>query len=278
MLTVAKLTAFLPILLVAVPLLAAMQPAKVSRIGFLSSGTLADSPANGFRQGLREHGYTEGQSVLIEWRFAEGRVDRLPNLAADLVTRKVDVIVTVSLAAALAAKKATGTIPIVFTVVTEPVAAGLISSLGRPGANVTGITNLGVELGGKRLELLKEAIPSLKLVVIPVVRTEPTAAPAAKESQLAGRRLGLEILPVDVRDVDDLQRAFTEAAREHGAVCLLPSAFLATHRIHIGEIATKARVALMGWHSDFAETGPLWPTVRTISRSVGAEPSTWTRS
>jgi putative ABC transport system substrate-binding protein len=243
--------------LLAAPLAAEAQPAAVSRIGFLSGGTRLEPVVQGFRQGLREHGYVEDQNALIEWRFAEGRVDHLPGLTRDLVARKVDAIVTVGLAAALAAKKATGTIPIVFTVISDPVAAGLVPSLARPGGNVTGITNLGAELSGKRLELLKDALPALKRVVVPVVRAEPTAAPAAKESETAGRQLGLTVRLVDVGDLYDLQGAFDVSARERGVVCLLPSAFLAAHRAQIVEFAARARVPLLAWVGEFAESGAL---------------------
>ena len=190
--------------LVAVPLGAGAQPGKVYRIGFFSASTRVDPLVDGFRQGLRERGYVEGQNVLIEWRFAEGRTDRFPGFATDLVSRNVEVIVTVA-NAVYAVKRATGTIPIVFTLVAEPVVVGLVPSLARPGGNVTGFTQLGVELAAKRLELLKEAIPSLKSVIIPVVRAEPQAEPAAKESQIAGRRLGLEIRLIDMRDADDVR-------------------------------------------------------------------------
>jgi len=257
-LTCVALAVSLALSILAAPLAAEAQAAKAPRIGFLSTTTLVDPVVDGFRQGLREHGYIEGQNLLIEWRFAEGRgSDRLPGFATDLVSRKVEVIVTVGNVAAFAAKKATGTIPIVFAVVHEPVATGLVPSLARPEANVTGITQLGVELIGKRLELLKEAIASLKSVVIPLVRTEPLAERFAKEAQMAGRRLGLEIRPIDVHDIDDLQRAFRAVARESGAVCLVPSGLLYTHRLQIGELATKARVPLIGWVSGFVTSGAL---------------------
>src|SRR6185295_19912287 len=149
--------------LLAAPLVAeAEQAAKVTRIGYLSHN-LAASPhlREAFLQGLRDLGYVEGRNVVIEYRYAEGKPERLPVLAAELVALKVDVIVTVSNTTALAAKQATRTVPIVFTAVADPVAAGIVTSLARPGGNVTGLASLGSELVGKRLELLKQAIPGV---------------------------------------------------------------------------------------------------------------------
>src|SRR6266446_2204247 len=143
----------------------AQQTEKVRRIGFLS-GTSKFPEIDGLMQGLREHGYAVGRNLLIEWRFAEGRNERLPSFAAELVRLKVEVVVTVSTDAALAAKKATASIPIVFTQVSDPVALGVVSSLARPGGNLTGFSIFAVELTGKRLELLKEAVPSLKSGII----------------------------------------------------------------------------------------------------------------
>ena len=173
------------------------QTEKVRRIGFLSAAIL-DPPIDGFRQGLREHGYVEGQNLLIEWRFAEGRNDRLPGLAAELVKLKVEVVVTLAPAAVLAAKKATASIPIVFTLVPDPVALGVVSNLARPGGNLSGFSQLTVELTGKRLELLKEAVPSLKSAVILTDSANPSKALVWKEAQIAAPRLGLEARLVEV--------------------------------------------------------------------------------
>jgi putative tryptophan/tyrosine transport system substrate-binding protein len=222
----AALVIFLAIGVLVAPLAAEAQAEKIRQIGFLSAARSGSEVNDAFRQGLREHGYVEGQNLLIEWRFAEGSDDRLSGFAAELVRLKVEVIVTLAPAAALAAKKATAAIPIVFTQVTDPVALGIVASLARPGGNLTGFSILGVELTGKRLELLKEAVPSLKLVVILTDSANPGGAVGVKEAQIAARRLGLEARLVEVRDADELEPAFTTMARERArGVVLVPSSF-----------------------------------------------------
>lgn len=139
---------------------------KARRIGFLSATILDSETQDAFRLGLREHGYIDGQNLVVEWRFAEGRDDRLPGFATELVNLRIEVIVTFATSAAQAAKKATATIPIVFTVVGAPVDAGLVTNLARPGGNLTGFTVLSADITGKRLELFKEAIPSMRSIVI----------------------------------------------------------------------------------------------------------------
>ena len=155
----------------------AQQTEKVRRIGFLS-GTNRFESFDALLQALREHGYVQGQNLLIEWRLAEGKSDRIAGLAAELVSLNVEVILAVATDCALAAKKATATIPIVFTQVADPIASGLVPSLARPGGNLTGFSTLGLELTGKRLELLKEAVPSSKSVIIsPTPRMPGTLSP-----------------------------------------------------------------------------------------------------
>jgi putative ABC transport system substrate-binding protein len=206
------------------------QTERVRRIGFLSAAIPGSEVDDALRQGLREHGYVEGQNLLIEWRFAEGRYDRLPGLAAELIRLKVEVVVTLSTEAALAAKKATASIPVVFTQVSDPVASGIVSNLARPDRNLTGFSILAVELTGKRLELLKEAVPSLKSVIVLARRESPVNALALKEAQIAAPRLGLEARLVDVHDADELEPAFTTMARERArGVVLVPSSFIVTH-------------------------------------------------
>src|SRR5262245_62707992 len=197
--------------IVAGPLNADAQQTQVRRIGFIS-GNVPNPPVDdALRQGLREHGYVEGQNLFIEWRFAEGRYDQFPGFAAELVRLKVDVVVTLGTEAALAAKKATAAIPIVFTQVTDPIASGLVPSLARPGANLTGFSILALDLTGKRIELFKEAVPSLKSVVI---LASAVNAVALKEAQITAGRLGLEARLIEVRDADALETAFTTMARE----------------------------------------------------------------
>jgi len=254
----------------------AQQTEKVRRIGFLSAATPDPQVDDGFRQGLREHGYVEGQNLLVEWRFAEGRYDRLPGLAAELIRLKVEVIVTATTAAVLAIKKATAAIPIVFTLVSDPVALGVVSSLARPGGNITGFSQITVELTGKRLELLKEAVPSLKSVVILTDSANPTSALVLKDAQVAGRRLGLEARLIAVRDADELEPVFTTIARERArGVVLVPSPFLVSHGIQISELAIKSRLPVLGWTGSggpWALTGVLisyGPSTFDILRRAG---------
>jgi putative ABC transport system substrate-binding protein len=263
--------------LLAVPLAAeGQQTEKVRRIGLLSAA-IPDPPVeDGFRQGLREHGYVEGQNLLVERRFAEGRNDRLPGFAEELVRLKVEVVVTVTTPAVLAIKKATAAIPIVFTLVSDPVALGVVSSLARPGGNLSGFAQLTVELTGKRVELFKEAVPSLKSVVILTDSANPTSALALKEAQIAARRLGLEARLIEVRDADQLEPAFTTLAREPACgVLLVPSSFLVSHGIQIAKLAIKSRLPVLGWTgsgSFWAKSGVLvsyGPSTFDILRRAG---------
>ena len=251
----------------------AQQTEKVRRIGFLSGAIPAPEVEDALRQGLREHGYIEGQNLLVEWRFAEGRNDRLPGFAAELVRLRVEVLVTLATPAALAAKKATAAIPIVFTQVTDPVALGVVSSLGRPGGNLTGFSLLAVELTGKRLELLKEAVPSLKSVVTLTDSANPTSALGVKEAQIAARRLGLEARLIEVRDADELEPAFTTMARERArGVVLVPSSFLVTHGLRIAELAIKRQLPVLAWTDSLVQRGALMsygPSTPDILRRAG---------
>ena len=243
-----RLAAILALGVILAPLAGgAQQKEKVRRIGFLA-GTNRFESYDALRQGLREHGYVEGQNLVIEWRFAEGRTDRIAGLAAELVSLNVEVIVAVAPDCALAAKKATAAIPIVFTQVSDPMASGLVPSLARPGGNLTGFSILGLELTGKRLELLKEAVPSLKSVIILTHSPNAVNALALKEAQIAARKLGLEARLVEVRDADQLEPAFTTMARERtGGVVLVPSFFFVTHRSQVAELAIKSRLPVLSW-------------------------------
>jgi len=257
------------------PLAAEAQAPKVYRIGFLALQPFTDlAPyVAALRQGLREHAYVEGQNLVIESRFADGNYDRLPSFAAELVGMKVDVVVTLSTEAALAAKKATASIPIVFTQVSDPIASGVVASLARPGGNLSGFSLIAVELTGKRLELFKEAIPSLKLSIIFCHRGSPVNALALKEAEVAAHKLGLEARLVEVRDADELEPAFTTIAREraHGVV-LVPSSFLVTHGFRITELATRKRLPVLGWTDLQARKGALMsygPSASDVLRRAG---------
>ena len=191
----------------------AQQPKKVPRIGYLSASDPASESARSeaIRLALRELGYIEGQNIAIEYRYAEGKLDRLPELAAELVRLKVDIIVVAGGDRPIrAAKNATKTIPIVMVGAgADPVEAGLVESLARPGGNVTGITNLSRELGGKRLELLKEAVPKLARVAVLYDPANPASVLEVKEVlPVAARALGLTIQPWEVRDADDFEKVF----------------------------------------------------------------------
>ena len=191
----------------------AQQPKKVPRIGYLSSTDPASEStrSEAIRLALRELGYIEGQNIAIEYRYAEGKLDRLPELAAELVRLKVDIIVVAGGDTAIrAAKNATKTIPIVMVGAgPDPVEAGLVESLARPGGNVTGITNLSRELGGKRLELLKEAVPKLARVAVLYDPANPASVLEVKEVlPVAARALGLTVQPWEVRDADDFEKVF----------------------------------------------------------------------
>jgi len=208
--------------LLAVPLAAEAQPRpKFVRVGVLTLSTATWTPdGEAFRQGLREHGYVDGQNITFEHRDAAGRADRLPALADELVRLKVDVIVTQSNLAALAAKQATQTIPIVMAIAGDPVKAAVVGSLASPGGNVTGLTLMQTELSRKRLQLLREAAPSTSLVAVLWNPSDPSAADFLRETEAAGRSLGLRLRSIEARSAAELDTAFAAVADLH------PSAFL----------------------------------------------------
>ena len=200
----------------------AQQPAKIPRIGFLSGQSLStiSTRTEAFRQGLRELGYVEGKNIVIEWQFAEGKLDRLPTLAAELVRLKVDVIVTSGLGSTRPANEATNTIPIVMTQDPDPVGNGFVASLARPGRNITGLSTLSPELSGKRLELLKEIVPKLSRVAVVGTSTNASTAQMLRETELAAGALGVKLQYLDVRGPKDIEAAFRAASKE-GAEALL---------------------------------------------------------
>jgi putative ABC transport system substrate-binding protein len=250
--------------LLAAPLAAeAQQAATVVRIGFLSTN-LAASPhrPEAFRQGLRDLGYVEGRNLVIEYRDAEGKVDRLPALAAELVALKVDVIVTDGgTIAALAAKQATRTLPIVFAAVGDPVTSGLVTSLARPGGNVTGLSSLFPELVGKRLELLTQAVPGVNRIAVlrlPGALGERTAKDMLMGTEVAARALGVRLQVVEARGSDDFDRAFSDMTRARaGALTVLPSnMFLREHR-RLVDLAAKSRLPAVYPSREFVDAGGL---------------------
>src|SRR5262245_1651396 len=207
------------VLLAAGVIAEAQQPNKVPLIGCLSgSSASAESPRmEGLRQGLRAFGYLEGKNIALEYRYADGRPEKLPALTDELIRLKVDVFVVGSTVAALAAKNATRTIPIVFWGVADPITAGLIDSLARPGGNVTGFTNIASVLAGKRLELLKETIPKLSRVAVLRNPQNPGTAYQWKESQTTARALGLQLHSMEVSSTDKFDIAFKAATKARSA-------------------------------------------------------------
>ena len=246
--------AAVPSILVAVVLLAvglsveAQQAKKVPRIGvlWLYSPAIASPFAEAFRQGLRELGYVEGKSIVIEYRHAEGKYDRLPSLAAELVRLNVDIIVTASTQAAQAGQQATRSIPIVMTVVSDPVESGLVGSLARPGGNVTGLSLMHPELSGKRLELLKEVIPKLSRVAVLSNLSNPIIPPLLRETEAAARAVGVQLQVVEVRGPIELDSAFGAMTRDRaGALVVLPDGTFQNERRRIAALAAKGRLPTM---------------------------------
>jgi putative ABC transport system substrate-binding protein len=204
----------------------AQQPKKVSRIGFLgaASATSQASRLDAFRQGLRDLGYVEGKSIIIEYRDAEGKFERLPKLAAELVGLKVDIIVTQGSPAAEAAKKTTSTIPIVMATGGDAVGSGLVASLARPGGNITGLSTLATDLAAKRLELLKEVVPKASLVAILLNPANATNPLQLKEIKAVAPALGVILLSVEVKGADDLETAFTAIRKDRaGGIIVYPT-------------------------------------------------------
>ncbi len=243
------------------PLVAAAQPAaRVPRIGFLwSSPSSRPSPLlEAFQQGMRDLGWAEGRNIAIEYRSSEGRLERLPDLAAELVRLKVDLIVAVATPGAGAARRATATIPIVMVGVGDPVGLGYVASLARPGGNVTGLSSLSVDLGPKRLELLKEAIPSVSRVSIMWNPGDPARALEFRETQAAAGRLGLRLQAAEVRNSDEMERAFSGMTREPpDALIVQQDPFTIFHRARIADLAFKSRVPAISTFREFAEAGGL---------------------
>jgi putative ABC transport system substrate-binding protein len=251
--------------LLAAPLAALAQDAKVARVGFLAGGRPGDpNPASdAFRQGLRDLGYVEGRNIVLEYRFAEGRIDRHPELVAELVRLPVDVIVAPGTAAAQAARKATASIPIVIVLPGNPIGDGLIRSFARPGGNVTGTTSVSVslEIGGKYLELLREAVPTLSRVAVLWNPLTPPHPKMVKETEAAGRTLGLTIQPVSAGRPDEIAGAFAAMARGHaeGLIVLSDPMFDGSRRerMRIADFVSKARIPTMYSRRELAQEGGL---------------------
>jgi ABC-type uncharacterized transport system substrate-binding protein len=239
----------------------AQQSAKIPRIGYLVGASLSGTSARieAFRQGLRELGYVEGKNIVIEYRYAEGKLDRLPALVAELVRLKVDVIVANGPPSTRAAKEATVTIPIVMAQDSDPVGSGFVASLARPGGNITGLATLAPELSGKRLELLKEIIPKLSRVAVLGTSTLPGNAQRLKEVELAAGALKVQLQYLDVLDLKDIQIAFRAASKGRADAVLMMAAggVVSAHRTEIVELAVKSRLPVIYTNSLFVDAGGL---------------------
>jgi putative ABC transport system substrate-binding protein len=264
-LTVITLAIRLALLLLAAPLDAqadaqAPHPAQMAQIGFLSLSSPSDVAVwhQAFRRGLADLGWVEGKNIRIEYRYAEGRIERLPDLAADLVRLKPDVIVTTLNTDALAAQRATRTIPIVRLSAADPVGTGHVESLARPGGNITGSTSVVPELAGKRLELLKEIVPKLSRVAVLWNPKGRTSTLSLKELQLPARRLGIQLHPLEVRGLNDLDKAVADAAGARAdALAIMPDPVFVTNLKRIADLAIKSRLPSIYNLSEFVAAGGL---------------------
>ena len=267
--------ALAPVLLASPFSAEAQQAGKVPRIGVL--GVLSPEGtapyASAFREGLRELGYVEGQNVTIEWRYAHGNVERFPDLAAELVRLRVDIIWAPNDPAIAAAQRATRTIPVVMMLARDPVAMGFIASFARPGGNITGLSTQSVELVGKRLQLLGEAVPRLSRLAILFDPTEPGPPRELKEIEVAARLFGVRVQPVEARSPDELDGAFTAMTREGvGASSIVGGTMAFVHRARIAELAVKSRLPTMCALREYVEAGCLMsynPSAIDLARRSG---------
>jgi putative ABC transport system substrate-binding protein len=257
--------------LLAASLAVAQLQTALPRVGYLVD--MPEPFTEIFRQGLRELGYIDGQNLIIEYRWAEGKADQLRDLAADLAQRKLDVIVTAGTPASRAAQHATRTIPIVMAHVGNPVRAGLVASLARPGGNITGVSVIGIDLRGKRLELLKEAVPGISRVAELVNPTHPVLAQIlSREMQEAARALGLTLHAVMARNVEELERAFAAImAVQADAIFVHQDQLLFSHRARIVDLVAKSRLPAVYMYREWAEAGGLMaygPSLHDVYRRV----------
>jgi putative tryptophan/tyrosine transport system substrate-binding protein len=250
----------------------AQQPTKNPRIGFLTGTKPAAVAARvaAFQQGLREMGYVEGKNIVVEYRYAEGDADRERELAAELVRLKVDVIVTTGPTVTRSVKEATVMIPIVMAQDGDPVASGFVTSLARPGGNITGLSSLAPEISGKRLELLKEIVPKLSRVAVIGASTEPGNAQFLKQMEFAARSLKVNLQYLDVLTSKDIESAFRAAVKERAdGIVMLGSQLFNTHRIQIVNLAAKSRLPTTYTRLEYVEDGGLMtygPSINDLFR------------
>jgi len=256
-----RATLFLLLAVLAVPFAAdAQPPAKLARIGFLMGGSPSTSAPliDAFQQGLRQLGYVEGRNFAVEARYAEGKSEALPGLAAELVRLKVDVIVVAAPQAIRAAKQATGTIPIVMAVLADPLESEFVASLARPGGNLTGVSALAEGYSAKWLELLKEAAPRASRVVVLSNPANPSHASFRRETQAAAKLLKVTLLFREVRDPNELEGAFAAVTKDRAnALVVFPDAVAFVHRTRILDLAAKHRLPAMYPYREFVDAGGL---------------------
>jgi putative ABC transport system substrate-binding protein len=250
----------LPVLILTIIHLAeAQQAKKVPRIGYLTAASASAMVprANAFRQGLRELGYVEGKNILIEYQYADGKLDRLPALAAELVRLNIDIIVSGGPAATRPAREATSTIPIIMAQDGDPVGNGFVASLAQPGGNITGLSTVAPEMSGKRLELLKEIIPKLSRVAVFGNSSDPGNARVLKETELAAAAFGLKLQYIEVVSLADIETAFRSASKGRAdAVLLIPNPILTPHRALVADLAVKSRLPVI-YDTQYVEAGGL---------------------
>ena len=236
----------------------AQQPAKIPRVGYLDAASTSAERIEAFRQGLRDLGYVDGKNIVVDRKSADGRVDRLAALAAELVRLKTSVIVTGGTTATRSAHEATATIPIVMAQDPDPVGNGFVASLARPGGNISGLSSLTAELAGKRLELLKEIIPNVSRVA--VFGSSPNAGNARqlKETEIAARSFGITLQYLDIKDVGDIDTAFRGAARERAeAILVLSSPVTTSEQLHVAALAAKRQLPAIYSRREAVEDGGL---------------------
>ena len=253
--------AVLTVIFALVQFVDAQQPGKMARLGFLTASGRAGSAhlTEAFLQGLRDLGYVEGKNIAIEYRLADGKFERLPELAADLVRLKVDVIVAVVTQPSLAAKAATATIPVVMVAVSDPVGSGLVASLARPGGNLTGTSAMTAETAGKPLGLLKETLPKISRVAALWNPANPVfQAAQLREVEVTAKALGVKLQSLQARDPEEIDRAFKAIAKERTrALQVLGDPVFTTHRKQIVELALKHRLPAVSGVKEFADAGLL---------------------
>jgi len=244
----------------------AEQAEKKYTVGILSAGDENTALSAAFADALRELGWVEGRNVVFKYRYAENRRERLPELAADLVRLKVDVIAAAGTLAPLAAKRATATIPIVMTAAGGPLGSGLVASLARPGGNVTGMSLMAPDLGGKRLELLKDVLPRLSRVAVLWNAANPYSALVFKETQTGGQTLGIEVQSLEVRDPDDFDGTFEAVRRQHPeALITVEDPLTVGHRKRIADFAVEHQLPSLHGVREFAAAGGLMSYVASLA-------------